>query len=259
MGAVTAVWHSAGSAEVPAGDDWLSEREAARAAGMRYPKRRSEFRLGRWTAKTTIARLLEPPGNPGPLAGIEIASAPGGAPDPRVREASAPVSISMTDRADWAVCLASTARLALGCDLELVESRSDSFVTDYLTTAEQRLVLDSGHDRDLMANLVWSAKESALKVLRVGLRRATRSVEVTLEDRNVSGWGALQIRDLHSDAVFPGWWCCFGDFILTVAASDAIRPPNPLVEPPPLATAVPSHRWMGKRPHRAPATRSLHT
>src|SRR5512144_2394373 len=125
MGAVTAVWHSAGMAEVPAEDDWLSEREAARAAGMRYPKRRSEFRLGRWTAKTTISRLVEAPGNPGPLAGIEIASAPGGAPDPRVREASAPVSISMTDRADWAVCLASTARLALGCDLELVESRSD--------------------------------------------------------------------------------------------------------------------------------------
>ena len=116
MGVAIEVWHSAGMAEVPAGDEWLSEREAARVARMRYPKRRSEFRLGRWTAKTTIARLLglatdpadpadlaDPaergrsprrPGAPGGaadparladpvlLAGIEIASAPGGAPDP---------------------------------------------------------------------------------------------------------------------------------------------------------------------------------
>ena len=263
MGVAIEVWHSAGMAEVPAGDEWLSEREAARVDRMRYPKRRSEFRLGRWTAKTTIARLLglaTDPADPAELAdladpvllaGIEIASAPGGAPDPRVGGAPAPVSISMTDRADWAVCLASTETVALGCDLELVEPRSDGFVADYLTPAEQRFVLGSGHDRDLMANLMWSAKESALKVLRVGLRRDTRSVEVALEDRTVSGWGALRVRDAHSDAVFPGWWRCFGEFILTVAASDPIRPPDPLVEPAPLATATPTHGWMGEplRPH----------
>ena len=269
MGVAIEVWHSAGMAEVPAGDEWLSEREAARVARMRYPKRRSEFRLGRWTAKTTIARLLglatDPadlayPADPADLAdaadpvllaGIEIASAPGGAPDPRVGGAPAPVSISMTDRADWAVCLASTETVALGCDLELVEPRSDGFVADYLTPAEQQFVLGSGHDRDLMANLMWSAKESALKVLRVGLRRDTRSVEVALEDRTVSGWGALRVRDAHSDAVFPGWWRCFGEFVLTVAASDPIRPPDPLVEPAPLATATPTHGWMGElpRPH----------
>jgi len=56
----------------------------------------------------------------------------------------------MTDRADWAVCLASTETVALGCDLELVEPRSDGFVADYLTPAEQEFVLGSGHDRDLM-------------------------------------------------------------------------------------------------------------
>ena len=157
----------------------------------------------------------------------------------------------MTDRADWAVCLASTETVALGCDLELVEPRSDGFVADYLTPAEQRFVLGSGHDRDLMANLMWSAKESALKVLRVGLRRDTRSVEVALEDRTVSGWGALRVRDAQSDAVFPGWWRCFGEFVLTVAASDPIGPPDPLVEPAPLATATPTHGWMGEppRPH----------
>src|SRR5512135_670143 len=132
MGTVRAVWHSAGMGEVPTGDEWLSEREAARAAGMRYPKRRTEFRLGRWTAKTTIAGMLRLASDPVDLSAVEIASAPGGAPDPRVGGDSARVSISMTDRADWAVCLASTERVALGCDLELVEPRSDGFIADYL-------------------------------------------------------------------------------------------------------------------------------
>jgi 4'-phosphopantetheinyl transferase len=274
MGAVTAVWHSAGMAEVPAGDDWLSEREAARVAGMRYPKRRSEFRLGRWTAKTTIAGVLRLAADPLDLSALEIASAPGGAPDPRVGGATAPVSISMTDRADWAVCLASTERVALGCDLELVEPRSDGFVADYLTPAEQRLVHGAGPERDLVANLVWSAKESALKVLRVGLRRATRSVEVTLDGwgavagfagapavagsdaaagtapdaGTAGGWSALRVRDEHSGATFPGWFCRFGDFLLTVAAAEPITAPDPLVQPPPLAAAVPTHAWMGTVP-----------
>ena len=88
--------------------------------------------------------------------------------------------------------------MALGCDLELVEPRSDRFVADYLTAAEQQLVLGAGPERDLVANLIWSAKESALKVLRVGLRRDTRSVEVTLD-----GWGAVTGSGA---AARPGRW-----------------------------------------------------
>ncbi|MGZ4618113.1 MAG: 4'-phosphopantetheinyl transferase family protein [Frankiaceae bacterium] len=254
---IAPVWHSAGMAEVPAGNEWLSERETARVAGMRYPKRRSEFRLGRWTAKTTIARMLRLATDPVALSAVEIASAPGGAPDPRVGGVTAPVSISMSDRADWAVCLASTERVALGCDLELVEPRSDRFVADYLTAVEQQLVHGAGPERDLVANLIWSAKESALKVLRVGLRRDTRSVEVTLEGwgavagfgaaamAGAVGWSALRVRDVHSEVTFPGWFCRFGDFLLTVAAAEPITPPAPLVQPPPLAAAVPTHAWMG--------------
>ena len=47
---------------------------------------------------------------------------------------------------------------------------------------------------DAVANLIWSAKESALKVLRTGLRRDTRSVDVSLlPDPPVDGWQPAQL------------------------------------------------------------------
>ena len=98
---------------------------------------------------------------------------------------------SMTDRADQAVCVVSEPGLGLGVDLELVEPRSQAFVADYLTGAEQRFVGESPDrgEHGLRANLVWCGKESALKVLRTGLRRDTRSVEVSFPDGPpVDGW-----------------------------------------------------------------------
>jgi len=43
-------------------------------------------------------------------------------------------------------------------------------VRDFLTVAEQRLVAScsAGDERDALTNPIWSAKESALKVLRAG-------------------------------------------------------------------------------------------
>jgi len=89
--------------------------------------------------------------------------------------------ISMTDRAGWAVCAIAPPGIEVGVDLELVESRSTLFVQDYFTDAERRVALTGESADPLLTNLIWSAKESALKVLRTGLRRDTRSVEITLE------------------------------------------------------------------------------
>lgn len=240
-------WHAAGMDEVPDDDRWLSPAEAARVAGMRYPKRRSEFRLGRWTAKATLAAVLDAPIGRDGLAGIEIRAAPTGAPEPYRKGAPAPVSLSMTDRADWAVCLVGPPGVDVGCDLELVEPRSDAFVADFLTEAEQRAVVDAGRSRDVMANLVWSAKESALKVLRTGLRRDTISVEVTVTDQpaeGAEGWRRLEVRDRQTGAVFPGWWQRFDAFLLTTATSGPAPPPVALLSEDRLRRAQPSHRWM---------------
>ena len=242
-------WLSQGMDDVPADGAWLSPREAAWVARMRFPKRRSEFRLGRWTAKKALALYLGRDASAGALLSIEIGRAPDGAPHPLVDGRAAAAFITMTDRADQAVCLVGPPGAALGCDLELVEPRSDAFVTDYLTPAEQRLVAAAadGDARDLLANLVWCGKESALKVLRTGLRRDTRSVEVSLpEGPDLDGWAPMSVRTSEG-AVFPGWWQRFGAFVLTVAAAEPFAPPRPLVDPPGLATAVPAHSWLRER------------
>ena len=243
-------WLSQCMADVATDDGWLSSREAAWVARMRFPKRRSEFRLGRWTAKRALALSLGRDASAGALRAIEIDRAPDGAPLPLVDGRPAEAYVTMTDRADQAVCLVGPPGTTLGCDLEIVEPRSDAFVADFLTPAEQRLVASAGDGeaRDLVANLVWCGKESALKVLRTGLRRDTRSVEVSFQDGpRVDGWAPLSVRAFEG-TVFPGWWQRFGAFVLTVAATEPFAPPRPLVDPPGLATAVPAHAWLSERP-----------
>jgi 4'-phosphopantetheinyl transferase len=245
-------WHSAGEEEIPAGLEWLSPRERERAARMQYAKRRTDFLLGRYTAKTALlaALGLERPADAEALLRVEIGNASDGAPDPRIDGDPAPLSISMTDRAGWAVCLLGPAGRSLGCDLELIEPRTELFIRDYLTAREADTVLaePAGPARDLSANLLWSAKESALKVLRTGLRRDTRSVEVLHGTAHSQGWREISIT-VDAGRVFPGWWQTFGDFVLTVAADvgDPLPPPDPLLDPPGLAGGSPSHRWM-RRP-----------
>jgi len=238
-------WLSQGMSDVPGDDAWLTPREAQYLARMRFPKRHSEFRLGRWTAKRAIALLLGREASSAGLRAILIDRAPDGAPAAVVDGRPADLYLTMTDRADQAVCLVGPPGTALGCDLELVEPRSDAFVADYLTTEEQRLVAAAGpgEARDLLANLVWCGKEAALKVLRTGLRRDTRSVAVSLPGGPAQdGWSPLVVRSVEG-AVFPGWWQRFGPFLLTVAATAPFAPPRPLVEPPGLATARPGENW----------------
>jgi 4'-phosphopantetheinyl transferase len=239
-------WLSQGMSDVPGDDAWLAPREATYLAGMRFPKRHSEFRLGRWTAKRAIALQLGRDGSSAGLRGILIDRAPDGAPAAFVDEQPADLYLTMTDRADQAVCLVGPPGTALGCDLELVEPRSDGFVGDYFTTSEQRLVADAagGDGRELLANLIWCGKESALKVLRTGLRRSTLSVEVSFPTGSrVEGWAPLRVRAIEG-TVFPGWWQRFGAFVLTVAATGDFVPPRPFIEPPGLAGAAPGQRWL---------------
>ncbi|MFG2006791.1 4'-phosphopantetheinyl transferase family protein [Spirillospora sp. NPDC048911] len=230
-------WLARGRVHLPSGEGWLSEGELRRARGMRFTKRRDEFLIARWTAKQAIGRICSSGTEP---ARIEIRHHRSGAPEAYGNGCPLDVSISLTDRADWAVCLLGPPHVRIGCDLELVEARSTAFVQDYFTGAERRRIAGD----DLAANLFWSAKESALKVLRTGLRRDTRSVEVTVDDPpSGGGWAPLTVRAVEG-RVFPGWWIRFGDFLLTVAADQETPHPCSLDEPPALASAVPTHGWL---------------
>ena len=239
-------WLSQGEADLPQVDDWLTARERERAAAMRYAKRRNDFLLARWTAKVAVARWIRLASDVSSLAQVEIRNAADGAPHVLVRGSPAPVEIAMTDRAGWSVCALHAPGTRIGCDLELVEPRSDVFVADYFTAAERSTVTAATADteRHRLANLLWCAKESALKVLRTGLRRDTRSVEVRLDQAPpVDGWQRLLVQ-AEEGRRFPGWWRQYGVFLLTVVAESETPAPVSMLHPPGLEDAVPTHSWM---------------
>ncbi|KUL25615.1 4'-phosphopantetheinyl transferase family protein [Actinoplanes awajinensis] len=240
-------WMARGEAAVPGGTRWLSGAEARRSAALAYPKRRTEYLLRRLAVKHTVAAVTGRPAEPVALAAIEVPNAPDGAPYVLVDGVRAAFDASVTDRAGWAVCVLGR---RVGCDLELVEPRSPAFVRDFLTAAEQRFVAGCrpGDDRDAAANLIWSAKESALKVLRSGLRRDTRSVQVDIRAVGPDGWGQLSVRQATGPPI-TGWWRREGAYLLTVATGAPTLPPIALECPSPLATATPQHSWLD---HPAP-------
>lgn len=254
MGA--AGWLARSDRSVPEGVEWLSSWERARLDRIRFTKRRTEYLTSRFTAKHAMAMALDLPAEP--LARLEVRHRPGGAPAPYVSGEEAPLAISMTDRADWAVTLVSRDRdRRLGCDLELVEPRSDGFVADWFTTSEQELVAEASDDEDrqVRANLVWSAKESALKVLQTGLRRDTRSVVVRLHDDETDGWHRLTVAATDGPTM-PGWWRRLDAFVLSVAADAPLDPPTALdAASLGIAGAVPRHPWLEQPVARDPGAR----
>jgi 4'-phosphopantetheinyl transferase len=244
-------WLALGEEALPPEEQWLAPGEAASLAGLRYTKRRTEFLLRRLVTKHAVASVTGRPTDPATLAGIEVRNAPSGAPYVCADGALIEVGVSISDRAGWAVCVTSPPELlAVGCDLELVEPRSPGFVCDFLTTREQRLVGScvAGDERDVVINLIWSAKESALKVLGTGLRRDTRTLEVTPVAPGGDGWGALTVRAVEGTA-FPGWWRREGRFLLTVATRVAVPPPAALGDAGVLALAEPRHSWLERPLH----------
>ena len=245
--AVATCWLARGEDRLPPDLRWLTEAEARYAEGLRFTKRRTEHLLRRLTAKQAVATVLGLPTGPETLARIEVRNYPTGAPYVLVEADPCGLTVSMTDRAGWAICLVTRDRAEIGCDLELVEPRSPGFVADFLTPMEQDHVAAMPDDdaRAVAANLLWSAKESALKVLQTGLRRDTRSVEVTIHSGQVAGWTALSIRTAEG-VTLPGWWRRSGSFLFTVAADRPMEPPAQLDGPDRLDDAVPRHSWLDR-------------
>ena len=226
-------WLEQSEADVPAENAWLSADEIARLNGMRFAKRRTDWRLGRWTAKRALACYLNLPAHPHVLRRIEIRPAPSGAPEGFLANQPAVVTISLSHRAGRAVCAVAQSGVDLGCDLEAIEPHSDAFLSDYFTAEEQTLVTRvPATDRARLLTLLWSAKESALKALRTGLRLDTRSVIVSPDDESFdfNGWSRLQVRYIDGP-IFHGWWQHTDNIMRTVVANSPLDSPIPLKIP----------------------------
>src|SRR5206468_1630710 len=89
----------AAHAAVPQDEGWLGPDERRVASSFLYPKRRSEWLLGRWTAKLAVASFL----GADPSV-VTIAAAPDGAPEACIASAPAPCALSIAHRGGLAVC-----------------------------------------------------------------------------------------------------------------------------------------------------------
>jgi len=240
-------WLEQSEADVPEEDNWLSAAEKACLDAKRVPKRRADWRLGRWTAKLALSAYLNTPAEAPVLAKIEIRPAASGAPEVFIAGRPAPAAISISHCNGKSLCAVAPFETALGCDLELVEHRSDAFIADYFTAAEQALVAQAPDaNRPRLATLLWSAKESALKALHQGLRLDTRSVVVGLPKgvepskldekpcaahpdiplaQQRSSWQPLEVHCAGGE-IFHGWWRQIGCLLRTLVAIPA--PDSPI-------------------------------
>jgi 4'-phosphopantetheinyl transferase len=228
-------WLEQTEADVPAGEEWLSAGEALRLNAIPFAKRRNDWRLGRWTAKSACAAYLKAPADPQVFREIEIRPAPSGVPELFFRNNPATVTISLSHRAGTALCAVAPSGVALGCDLEVVEPRSDAFLADYFTAEEQALVARAPvADRSRLLALLWSGKESALKALREGLRLDTRCVIVDPVDalwqaNSLNGWKPLRVHHTEGQ-IYHGWWQYSGNLVRTVVAAPPPTLPIPLAQ-----------------------------
>jgi 4'-phosphopantetheinyl transferase len=224
-------WFEQRDGEVPFGDEWLSEGERLRLAGLRSPKRRRDWRLGRWTAKCAVAAYLKLPHASRVLARIELRPAPSGAPEVFFHGQPAPLALSLSHSGGRGLCAIAPAPADVGCDLEQIEPRTTVFLVDYFLDSEQELVRQTPVAMQApLVTLLWCAKESALKAMRCGLREDTRSLHATPADfpeTYAGDWHALSVTHT-SGARFFGWWRESRNLIRTILTDQENRYADPL-------------------------------
>ena len=216
-------WLTQNSSDLPDDENWLSGGERDILAGLRFPKRRNDWLLGRWTAKRAICAYQSR--KDAILSSLEIRAAADGAPEVFCDGEAGGISLSISHSEDQGFCAVSLPGCSIGCDLERMVAHEDPFTEDYFTPEEIAFCKNAPAENALIVNLVWSAKESMLKALRQGLRRDTRSVRIHPDLRGPEGsWNTWTGLCLESSRNFWGWWRSCNGYIYTLA-SDRLTPP----------------------------------
>jgi 4'-phosphopantetheinyl transferase len=212
-------WLVQSLSDIPDDECWLSPCERSTLARLRFSKRRDDWRLGRWTAKRAIQESTPIYGSTD-LSAIEIRAASDGAPEAFLNGHPALLSISLSHSHGLGFCVVGPRDISLGCDLELIEPRTLDFIEDYFTAEEIDSLKSMDADpKAVFATVIWSAKESALKVLREGLRRDTRDVVVRYDgEADSKGWNPWIASCTGSAHGFTGWWRHWNGYIQAVAA-----------------------------------------
>lgn len=219
-------WLTRSQPEVHAGDGWLGASERAAVARLTLVKRRSDWRLGRYTAKAAAAAFLAVEDGR-----IEIIASTAGAPVAVLDGARAQHELSLSHRAGRAVAVVAPPGPAVGCDIELVEPRSAAFVRQWFVDAERALVESAPPgERPWLANLIWSAKEAATKAIGEGLRLDVARARVTFglgeASPGTDGWRPLGVRWGDDGAtVQHGWFRREPEWVIAVVGGGSGSPP----------------------------------
>ncbi|NNF35452.1 MAG: 4'-phosphopantetheinyl transferase superfamily protein [Saprospiraceae bacterium] len=214
------LWVTQSLLQVPADLNWLHSSEKEVLSKFRFEKRRNDWLLGRWTAKQCVKAWLKNIDSGVSLEQMAIVAADDGAPEVIINGHPLNCMISLSHSHQTGLCAISSSTYKIGCDLEKIESRSPQLILDYFTEKEQAIVrqYDQEHT-DFLANLIWSAKESVLKALRLGLRLDTRKVEIncTLHEGKGS-WHKLEISNSDFDHRFFGCWQRTDEYVMTMVS-----------------------------------------
>ncbi|MBK9943693.1 MAG: 4'-phosphopantetheinyl transferase superfamily protein [Kouleothrix sp.] len=217
----------------------LSLLEQRRLASIPVAKRRSDWLLGRWTAKRLMqSYVMRRTGHLLPLDMFSITSDPDGAPRVvadwpcELQSAIKGLQLSISHSNGHALCaITDLADAPIGVDIERIEPRGPEFAADFFTPHEQRQIAAAAPaERDTVVTLIWSAKESALKALRLGLTIDTRCVSCSLGRHGSAGlaWWPLTIDYRLAPArpagtIMHGWWRIVNEFVLTLVVNPARR------------------------------------
>ncbi len=217
-------------------DGLLSVAETAVFNTLKTEKRRRDWLLGRWTAKHLIQTVIkQEEGEELALEDFSVLAGADGAPEINCQLPIVNPSTGSGQVGQWSISISHAHETAfcavvqrpswpLGADIEWVEPRSERFVADYFTVAEQETIAQADLDkRSLLVTAVWSAKEAALKAIHQGLKVDTRCVSclpnLTMTDDGwmpiVVQWDAMRIQNAPP---LNGWWRQHKNFVLTITA-----------------------------------------
>lgn len=213
--------------DLPRDDGWLAGDEVAQLADMPDGRRRTDWRLGCWTAKRALTYLLVAAPTLRPPAWLEIDPGDDGDPKVLVGGQPAPVKISVSGERGRAACVIAPAGIVVGCDLKRVASPDPGTADGSLTELESQLVKGAPEaDRALLVSLLLSAKEGAGEVLRGRVGTAPGELEtIPFQGPSRRGWRPLVVRYGTGDQVLHGWWRREGGHVLTLLCHPASRLP----------------------------------
>jgi phosphopantetheinyl transferase len=180
---------------------FLSQLEADEGKRFRHPGRHRQWLLGRAAAKTLLVKQAAADGGQElPFRGIQVHRTPDGWPQPMAQGRVLPLSLSISHTGERALCaVCPEGEGLIGADIELVATRSESFMEDYYTNGERmRLMALPDGARDKLASVIWCIKEAVLKARRTGFHESATSVEVlALDHFTTSAWkkAVVEMKD----------------------------------------------------------------